>query len=202
MLVAFVAAVVALAGGSLRSTSPTVAARTPEQQGRAAQHREELFSAKGTGDQEGPASWADQLAALNAYPDASITPDEIAAAQSADAALRGVGKGKNSTSSWYSLGPTNAVYPAVLNRHGSRYVTSGRITALAIKPGCGSQSCTVWVAAAGGGVWRTDKALSGNSNWVNVSDGFFGSGAIGALTYDAASHTLFAGTGEDAAAGD
>ena len=118
MLVAFVAAVVALAGGSLRSTSPTVAARTPEQQGRAAQHREELFSAKGTGDQEGPASWADQLAALNAYPDASITPDEIAAAQSADATLRGVGKGKNSTSSWYSLGPTNAVYPAVLNRHG------------------------------------------------------------------------------------
>jgi len=55
------------------------------------------------------------------------------------------------------------------------------------------------VAAAGGGVWRTDKALGG-ANWVNVSDGFFGSGAIGALTYDAG--ILYAGTGEDAAAGD
>src|SRR4029450_4212745 len=62
--------------------------------------------------------------------------------------------------------------------------------------------CTLWVAAAGGGVWRNDKALSGNGNWVNVSDGFFGSGAIGALTYDAAHSTLYAGTGEDAAAGD
>src|SRR5207302_8974573 len=53
-----------------------------------------------------------------------------------------------------------------------------------------------------GGVWKTDKALSGNGNWVNVSDGFFASGAIGALTYDAAHNTLYAGTGEDAAAGD
>ena len=57
------------------------------------------------------------------------------------------------------------------------------------------------MAAAGGGIWRTDKALGG-ANWVNVSDGFFLSGAIGALTYDAAHNTLYAGTGEDAAAGD
>src|SRR5439155_12771006 len=38
--------------------------------------------------------------------------------------------------------------------------------------------------------------------WVNVSDGTFLSGAIGALTYDAAHTTLYAGTDEDAAAGD
>src|SRR5262249_27437446 len=87
-------------------------------------------------------------------------------------------------------------------RHGSQYITSGRITALAITPNCTTLQCTVWVAAAGGGVWRTDKALSGNGSWVNVSDGFFASGAIGALTYDAAHNTLYAGTGEDAAAGD
>ena len=60
----------------------------------------------------------------------------------------------------------------------------------------------MWVGAAGGGVWRTNKALAGNANWVNVSDGFFKSGAIGALTLDAAHNTLYAGTGEDAAAGD
>src|SRR5262249_40918148 len=87
-------------------------------------------------------------------------------------------------------------------RHGSQYITSGRITALAITPNCTTLQCTVWVAAAGGGVWRTDKALSGNGSWVNVSDGFFASGAIGALTYDAAHNALYAGTGEDAAAGD
>src|SRR5206468_11196726 len=39
-------------------------------------------------------------------------------------------------------------------------------------------------------------------SWTNVSDGAFASGAIGSLTYDAASGTLYAGTGEDAAAGD
>src|SRR5439155_12737685 len=94
-----------------------------------------------------------------------------------------------------------AIYPAFLNRHGSQYVTSGRITALAISPTCTLNSCTLWAGAAGGGVWRTDKALGG-ANWVNVSDTFFGSGAIGALTYDAAHSTLYAGTGEDAAAGD
>src|SRR5262249_60240998 len=62
-------------------------------------------------------------------------------------------------------------------------------------------SFTLVAAAAGGGVWKTDKAL-GVANWVNVSDGFFLSGAIGALAYDAAHNTLYAGTGEDAAAGD
>lgn len=202
-LVALVAVALALVAGSVNhSTAP---ARGSEFQGLAlAGHDHDLFSQQGTGDKEGPASYADQLAELNAYPDATISPAEIAGAQAADAALKakGTGNGKNSTSSWFSLGPTSAIYPAVLNRHGSQYITSGRITALAIKPGCNTQSCTVWVGAAGGGVWRTDKALSGNGGWVNVSDGFFLSGAIGALTYDAASHTLYAGTGEDAAAGD
>jgi hypothetical protein len=207
--IAFIAiAVIGLAvfGGSLRSKDPTAArVRPSEEQGRAFASRDrDLFSLKKTGDKEGPTSYIDQLAELNAYPGGSISADEIASARDANAALKakGVGQGKNSTTSWFSLGPSAAVFPAVLNRHGSRYVTSGRITALAIKPGCNSQSCTVWVGAAGGGVWRTDNALAGNANWVNVSDGSFASGAVGALTYDAASHTLYAGTGELAAAVD
>lgn len=202
-LVAFVAAAIALAAGSVKSVP--VVHEGGEHQGLAfSKHQQDLFSIKGTGDKDGPASYADELAQLDAYPNDTIAPEQIAGAQAANAALRarGIGQGKNSTSSWYSLGPTNAIYPAVLNRHGSQYVTSGRITALAIKPGCNTQSCTVWVGAAGGGVWRTDQGLSGNGNWSNVSDGYFASGAIGSLTYDAASHTLYAGTGEDAAAGD
>jgi hypothetical protein len=164
-------------------------------------HTEDLFSK--TGDSgDSPTSWAEQQYQLNGGD--AITADNIAGAQAAAAAIanRGVGQGKKSTSSWYPLGPTDAVYPAFLNRHGSRYVTSGRITALAITPNCTPQQCTLWVGAAGGGVWRTDKALSGNGGWVNVSDGSFASGAIGSLTYDAAHNTLYAGTGEDAAAGD
>jgi len=201
LFVAVAASAVGLLTKSNRA--PVFTRQAPAEQGRAfAKHDLDLFSKKGTGDKEGPASYADQVAELNAYPAASISADQIAGAQAANAALTAVGKGKNSTSSWFSLGPTDAVYPAVLNRHGSRYVTSGRITALAIKPGCGKQSCTVWVGAAGGGVWRSDKALSANPGWANVSDGPFASGAIGSLTYDAAHGTLYAGTGELAAAGD
>src|SRR5205823_641465 len=133
-----------------------------------------------------------------------ITADNLLGAQSAFSAIQGngVGNGKNSTTSWFSLGPTKSTYPAFLNRHGSQYVASGRITALAISPNCTAQQCTVWVGSAGGGVWRTDKGLAGNGTWTNVSDGYFASGAIGSLTYDAAHNTLYAGTGEDAAAGD
>src|SRR5215472_6399288 len=166
-----------------------------------AKHIEELFAQVGQAG-ESPTSWADENYQLNGGD--QITPDQIAGAQAAFSAIqsRGVGQGKNSTTSWFSLGPTKATYPAFLNRHGSQYVASGRITALAITPNCTGQQCTVWVGAAGGGVWRTDKGLSGNGGWVNVSDGFFHSGAIGALTYDAAHNALYAGTGEDAAAGD
>jgi hypothetical protein len=164
-------------------------------------HEEDVFAAK-VDNLDSPTSWAEEEYQLNGGD--MITADQIAGARAASAAIaaRGVGKGKNSTTSWFSLGPTNAVYPQFLNRHGSQYNTSGRITALEISPDCTAQSCTLWVGAAGGGVWRTNKALSGNANWVNVSDGYFASGAIGALTYDGAHHTLYAGTGEDAAAGD
>jgi hypothetical protein len=167
-----------------------------------AKHTEELFAARVGAAGESPASWAEQNYQLNGGD--QITAAQIAGAQASSSAIqkKGVGKGKNSTTAWFLLGPTKATYPAFLNRHGSQYVASGRITALAITPNCTPQQCIVWVGAAGGGVWRTDKGLSGNGGWVNVSDGFFGSGAIGSLTYDAAHNTLYAGTGEDAASGD
>src|SRR5438552_4505175 len=165
-------------------------------------HTEDLFAARVGSAGESPASWADENYQLNGGD--QITAGNISGARAAFNVIQksGVGQGKTSTASWFSLGPKNAIYPAFLNRHGSQYVTSGRITALAISPNCTTLQCTLWVGAAGGGVWRTDKALSGNGNWVNVSDGTFASGAIGALTYDAAHSTLYAGTGEDAAAGD
>src|SRR4051794_9055277 len=201
VLVALTAAALPLVSGSVK-IGP-LAGRENEQQGLAFVKRDvDLFSKKGAGDS--PASYADQMAQLNAYPDTTISGDEITAAQNAGMALnkQGLGKGKHSTTSWYSLGPSSAVYPAVTNRSGSSYVASGRITALAIKPGCSQSHCTVWVGAAGGGIWVTDKGLGANPHWTNLSDGFFTSGAIGSLTYDAASGTLYAGTGEDAAASD
>src|SRR5262249_44164774 len=104
--------------------------------------------------------------------------------------------------SWTLAGPSTANFPGVLTFSGADYTTSGRITALAIDPACNSSKCTVWAAAAGGGVWRTDNALSGSGvNWTFVS-GSFATNAIGTLTFDAANNTLYAGTGEPNASGD
>ncbi len=199
-------------GAMTRSSAPAGHALQSHEEGVGseafARHTEDLFAARvgEPGERgepgEGPTSLAEQNYELNGGD--AITAENISGARAAFSAIqkRGLGQGKSSTSSWFSLGPTSAVYPAFLNRHHSQYITSGRITSLALSPSCTPQACRLWVAAAGGGVWRTDKALSGNANWVNVSDGSFASGAIGSLTYDAAHNTLYAGTGEDAAAGD
>ena len=97
---------------------------------------------------------------------------------------------------WTLAGPSSENFPDVLTFSGAAYTTSGRITALAIDPGCSQTRCRVWAAAAGGGVWRTDNALQGSGvRWTFVS-GSFATNAIGTLTYDAAHNTLYAGTGE------
>jgi hypothetical protein len=185
----------------LGATSSTPLAREgSEHQGLAfARHTQELLN---RGSKDGPASYADQVEQLNAYPAAAVTSANVATARSAFTAISGRSLPRgHSLTSWYNLGPTRAIFPAFLNRHD--YITSGRITALAISPTtCNASDCTVWVGAAGGGVWKSDHALSQNPNWVNVSDGYFKSGAVGSLTYDWAHNTLYAGTGELAAAGD
>jgi hypothetical protein len=109
----------------------------------------------------------------------------------------------SATSAWTLVGPSHADFPGVLTFSGADYTTSGRVTALAISPVCNAgHGCRAWAAAAGGGVWRTDNALSGDgAGWTFVS-GSFATNAIGALTYNAASNTLYAGTGEPNASAD
>ena len=140
---------------------------------------------------------------LRAYPETEIPGDATLAAQSGWAALNA---STHSTGAWQLIGPSKATYPAVLNPFlfdGAQYVTSGRVTAMAISPTCTLSKCTLYVAAAGGGVWRTDKALTG-SNWQFLSSSF-GTNAIGSLLMDPSDpsgNTLYAGTGEPNASGD
>lgn len=104
---------------------------------------------------------------------------------------------------WQQAGPSIADDPAILTFSGAEYITSGRITALAIAPTCVSGNCRVYVGAAGGGVWRTDTALD-TPTWTFMSDSF-GTNAIGSLLIDptdATGNTLYAGTGEPNASGD
>src|SRR4029078_4543488 len=77
------------------------------------------------------------------------------------------------------------------------------VTAMAIAPNCNKSSCTLYVAAAGGGIWKTDKALNA-SNWQYLSSSF-ASNAIGSLLIDPRAfsrNTVYAGTGEPNASAD
>src|SRR5215469_1838719 len=157
-----------------------------------------------TGQSEDPTSAAMEDYANRAYPAAYVPMQLTINAQQgwANMKAQGVGKDKNKPGTWTLAGPSNAIFPDILTFSGAQITTSGRITALAISPNCSTNGCTLWVAAAGGGVWRTDNALSGNGpSWTFVS-GSFATNAIGTLTYDGASNTLYAGTGEANASAD
>jgi hypothetical protein len=156
----------------------------------------------------GESRWPDYTAdveayLLRAYPAADIPGDATVAAYAGWQALNA---GAHSSGAWQLIGPSKAQYPAVLDPFlfdGAQYVASGRVTAMAISPTCTQAKCTLYVAAAGGGVWRTDKALTG-SNWQFTS-GSFGTNAIGSLLIDksdASGNTVYAGTGEPNASGD
>jgi hypothetical protein len=149
----------------------------------------------------GPLTGAEEEYANRAYPAADIPFTATLNAQAAfnQVKTRGNGKAKNSAADqWSLIGPSSANFPDILTFSGAAYTTSGRITALAIAPNCGEGHCFLYVAAAGGGIWRTDKALHTNPSqkWEFLS-GSFATNAIGALIIDPTnSNTLYAGTGE------
>ncbi len=146
---------------------------------------------------------AEEAYANRSYPDTEIPFALTLQAQAAFSKIKARGEGGgNALGQWTLIGPSTANQPAILGFSHADYTTSGRITALAIARDCGQgNKCRLWLAAAGGGIWRTDNALSGAPNWTFVS-GTFATNAIGALTYDVAHGTLYAGTGEPNASGD
>jgi len=155
--------------------------------------------------EKGPASVtaAQEEVAQRAYPAEDLPPDAAQIAQRAWSAVknRGIGQGKNKPGEWTMIGPSHSNMPGLLVFSGADYTTSGRITALALDPSCSQSKCRLWVGAAGGGVWRTTNALAGTPSWTFVS-GSLPTNAIGTLTYDAATGTLYAGTGEPNASAD
>jgi hypothetical protein len=151
---------------------------------------------------EGPATAEAEEYAHRAYPgdEIPLTASLEAKAAFEKVKARGVGSGRNTPGQWVNIGPSHADYPGVLSFTGADYTASGRITALAISPTCDPGSkCRLWLGAAGGGIWRTDNAMSGSPSWTYLS-GDFGTNAIGTLTY--ANGVLYAGTGESHASGD
>ncbi|HEX3737694.1 MAG TPA: hypothetical protein VHV53_09140 [Solirubrobacterales bacterium] len=104
--------------------------------------------------------------------------------------------------SWGSLGPRtpNVAGPASQfvepsTGEGPETQESGRVTALAIDPTCAPGDCRMWVAAAGGGIWRTEDALAPHVEWIEPAEDL-PTNAFGSLYFDAATNTLYAGSGE------
>ena len=68
----------------------------------------------------------------------------------------------------------------------------GRVTAVT---GVASQPATFYMGSTGGGVWQTTDY---GRNWVNISDGFFATGSIGAIDVaESDPNVIYVGTGSD-----
>jgi len=156
---------------------------------------------------EGPdASVAAQQEAQRAYPADSV-PD--IATSNSQATFASLSKHGNGPGAWQSIGPSQAKYPALLDQFlagGKEYTASGRVTAMAIGGCKDGDKCSLYIGAAGGGVWVANKATdrNGQVNWQYKS-GSFGTNAIGALLVDpsdSSGNTVYAGTGEANASAD
>jgi len=118
---------------------------------------------------------------------------------------------------WEVIGPVNTNIPGESGQFidpitltGPSTSESGRVTALAIDPNCGKASapagapCRLWVAAAGGGIWRTNDALAAAPAWIAPPNDL-PTNAFGSLIIDpndASGNTLYAGSGEPNGSGD
>jgi hypothetical protein len=136
---------------------------------------------------------------IRAYPADEISGDSTIAAKSGWSTLN---SSSHSPGAWTLIGPSTASFPSVLTFSGAPYITSGRITALGIGTTCTTSNCTVYVGAAGGGIWRTTNGLAATPTWTFLS-GSFGTNAIGSILVDPTnSNTIYVGTGEPNASGD
>jgi hypothetical protein len=165
-----------------------------------------LGRAKSSG--EGPAmeSFAQEIYDNTAYPSKFIgEAQRWGAAEAAKAVNR---QSPARAASWQELGPSGVPASSTVVNESTAgtaaTVFSGRTTAIAVAPNCSPASCTVFIGAAGGGIWKTTNALAANPSWTPSSNGI-PSNAIGSIVFDptdATGNTLYVGTGEPNGSGD
>src|SRR6266853_634898 len=102
-----------------------------------------------------------------AYPKKWIAADQQAAAVNAANAIANLAHA--TTANWQELGPSGVPADAFVAGESTGAtagtIYSGRTTAIAVAPNCSSSSCTVFIGAAGGGVWKTTNALATSPSW-------------------------------------
>ena len=141
-----------------------------------------------------------------AYPKKSIAAAQQVAAANAANAISILAPA--TAASWLNLGPNGVPADALVSSESTGAtagtVFSGRATAIAVEPNCNNSSCTVFIGAADGGVWKTTNALASSPSWSYVSSGI-SSNAIGSIVFDptdTTGNTLYVGTGEPNGSGD
>jgi len=154
-----------------------------------------------------PTSWEEELDVARAYPAESVQYGWLAEGRSGwKGKIKGKFKGKKNQ--WTSIGPSRALYPISPFRTRDLYVAgeyeaASRMPDIAIAPTCTKNDCTIWVGAAGGGIWRTKQGLDDKPKWQYVSEEF-DLNAIGSIYVDPNDRkgdTLYVGTGEANSAG-
>ncbi len=138
-----------------------------------------------------------------AYPASEVTIGEIQGAIKANAKV--AKHASKLGSKWDFIGPDTLD----VDRLGTQSFIkatkwSGRVTALTVGSKCKAEECTLYLGAAGGGVWRTKNALAPNAEWKQISDGI-PTNAIGSIAVDPndpTGRTVYVGTGEANASGD
>ena len=140
-----------------------------------------------------------------AYPAPDIAPAQSAAARAAFQYLSGSFPA-GAVPAWQVVTPGVSPVPANVTYTGRDFSASGRVTALALTPGCNDDDygpCRVFLGAAGGGVWVADHPFSGQLTWSPAGTGL-DSNAIGSLAVDphGGGQVIYAGTGEQNSSGD
>jgi hypothetical protein len=143
-------------------------------------------------------TYADQ-----AYPHATI--DFAQVQESLEQAKGFASKGDSLKADWEEVGPfTLDVAREATQTNGIPTQWAGRTTALAVDPNCNEHSCRLYAGAAGGGVWRTDNALSRSPTWKPLTDGLETTsvGHILIDPHDRSGKTIYLGTGEPSGSSD
>jgi hypothetical protein len=156
-------------------------------------------------EEEGPSSAAESAFLERAYPADTISVEQIADARAAAAAAerRPFPRGKGKKGTWVSIGPSEALYPFERFRNSfnyvpNAYVAGGRTTSIALAASCKPGDCRAYITPAGGGVWRTKNALTGQPNWEYLGGplGINAAGSVYLDPNDPSGNTVYVGTGE------
>jgi hypothetical protein len=208
LLVVVLAAVAVLLAAATRGGdgAPTARIIRGEEPTALARHLETLAATRPEYmEKEGPASAAEEAFMERAYPEETISVGQMDAARAAFQASEGrpFPKGKGKKGTWVTVGPSEALYPFERFRTSflyvpNAYVAGGRTTSIALAASCKPGDCRAYITPAGGGVWRTKNALTGEPHWEYLGGplGINAAGSVYIDPNDLSGNTVYVGTGE------